>query len=88
MNWRSHFSGIQPVASYQRYKYNDDFHGLGFNGSLEPGTGIARKKSRWTLGAVIRLSSNALLKVEYDFNREKDIELKNNVLFCQLAVSF
>jgi len=83
-----YFSGIQPVASYQRYKYNDDFHGPGFNGSLQPGTGIAWEKSRWSLGAVLRLSNNALLKVEYDFNREKDIELKNNVLFCQLAVSF
>jgi len=84
----SYFSGIQPVASYQRYKYNDDFHGAGFIGSLNPGTGIARKKSRWTLGAVLKLSNNALLKVEYDFNKEIDMELKNNVLFCQLAMSF
>jgi len=84
----SYFSGIQPVASYQRYKYNDDFHGPGFNSSSQPGTGIAQKKSRWTLGAVLKLSNNALLKVEYDFNKGIDMELKNNVLFCQLAVSF
>lgn len=79
---------LRPVVSYQHLKYEDPFHGEGFTDPLSPGTGILDEKSRWALGLVYFLSANLLFKIEYDFNREKIQELKNNTFSVQVALSF
>ena len=81
-------SGIlRPVVSYQRLKYEDPFHGQGFS-STDPGAGIREEKNRWALGLVYFASENVFLTFEYDFNREKDLEIKNNSYSFQVAISF
>jgi len=79
---------LQPVVSYQSLKYNDEFHGTGFFGAEKAGMGISENKSRWAVGIVYSLINNLYLKLEYDFNREKDFEIKNNIFLCQVALSF
>ena len=78
---------LRPVASYQRLKYEDLFHGQGFS-SAGPGTGISEEKKRWTLGFVYFASENVFLSFEYDFNREKDPQIKDNSYSCQVSLSF
>lgn len=80
-------SNFRPVASYQRLKYEDPFHGQGFSSAV-PGAGISEEKKRWTLGVVYFASENVFLKFEYDFNREKDLEIKNNSYSFQVSLSF
>lgn len=79
--------GLSPVVSYQRVKYEDPFHGVGFI-SPDGGEGILEEKSRWALGLVYLVSRNVFLKLEYDLNREKGLELKDNSLRIQVALSF
>lgn len=79
---------LRPVVSYQCLKYKDSFHGIGFIEPLYPGGGISEDKSRWSLGLVYFPSPRLLFKIEYDFNREKDFELKNDTFFAQVALSF
>jgi len=79
---------IRPVVSYQHLKYEDIFHGQGFNWPVDKGSGVDDARSRWSLGLVYFVSNSALFKLEYELNREKKIELKNNLLLLQLAVSF
>jgi hypothetical protein len=78
---------LRPVVSYQRLKYEDPFHGQGFT-SLGLGDGISEEKNRWSLGLVYFASENVFLKFEYDFNREKDPELKDNSYSFQVSLSF
>jgi hypothetical protein len=80
--------GIWPVVSYQRYEYNDPIHGDGFLNPRLPGFGISEDRERWALGLVYILSQTAFFKLEYQFNREKDVEKKNDMLLLQVAVSF
>lgn len=82
------FGSLRPVVSYQWLEYEDGFHGPGFGGEDTPGAGIFEEKNRWTLGVVYSVAENVYLKLEYDYNREKDTEIKNNLLLCQLALSF
>lgn len=79
-------SGLRPVGSYQKLTYRDPFHGEGFadNGGL----GIDEEKIRWTIGLVYYASSNALFKVEYELNREREEEINNNQFFIQMALHF
>jgi hypothetical protein len=81
-------SGIlRPVVSYQRLKYEDPFHGQDFS-STTPGAGISEEKNRWALGLVYFASENVFLTFEYDINREKDLEIKNNSYSFQVSLSF
>lgn len=82
------FGGFNPFASYQRLTYRDDFHGIGFSGLSQPGSGILQKNRRWAIGVTARVYEMVLFKLEYDFNQEKDFEIDNNQLVCQLALSF
>jgi hypothetical protein len=84
-NW----SGFSPVISYQTLNYSDPFHGAGFSSSpVAGGAGISSEISRWTLGLLYSPSQRLLFKVEYDFNREKAVELKNDALLVQVALQF
>lgn len=80
--------GLWPVASYQHFDYKDPFHGEGYLSPLLPGLGISEDRERWSLGLVYILSQTAFFKVEYQFNKEKDVEKKNDKLMVQVAVSF
>jgi len=80
--------GLWPVASYQRYEYEDPFHGDAYLSPLFPGMGISEDRERWALGVVYNLSQTAFFKLEYQFNREKDFQKKNDMLLVQVAVSF
>jgi hypothetical protein len=72
------FKSFQPVGSFQKLKFTDNYH----NG------GIALDQSRWTAGLRYVLSSTLFLKAEYDWNREKGIALKNNQWQVQVGLSF
>jgi hypothetical protein len=78
---------LRPVVSYQRLEYEDPFHGQGFT-STTPGAGISEDKSRWAVGLVYFASENVFLSFEYDFNREKNLEIKDNSYSLQVAISF
>lgn len=79
---------LNPVISYQSSTYDDPFHGTGFSGELYPGEGIHENRTRWTLGLIINVQTNLLLKAQYDFNKEKDKELKNNQFYIQASLVF
>lgn len=80
--------GFRPVVSYQRVFTDDTFHGSGFAGPDLPGEGFFLDRTRWALGAVLILAPNVFLKLEYDVNREKDLEIKNDGYVFQIAVGF
>lgn len=84
----SNVDNLQFVVSYQRAKYQDPFHGKGFIRPDYAGVGISEEKSRWALGLVYLIAQNVFFKLEYDFNREKEFELKDNTLLAQIALSF
>ncbi len=79
---------LRPVASYQWSKYEDPFHGQGFIAPDYAGGGISEEKTRWALGLLYVASENIFFKVEYDINKEKDLEIKNNTISGQVAISF
>jgi hypothetical protein len=72
------FRNFQPIGSFQKVKYEDPYH-------LE---GILRDQSRWTFGLRYVLSSTLFIKVEYDWNKEKETVLKNNLFQVQVALGF
>lgn len=83
------WQGLSPVFSYQKLEYADPFHGAGFSGLPETaGAGIAAAVSRWTVGLMFTPVQALMVKVEYDLNREKLAEVKNNVLSAQVALRF
>ncbi|MFB0566497.1 MAG: porin [Candidatus Aminicenantaceae bacterium] len=79
---------LRPVVSYQNLKYDDPFHGKGFILPSYQGRGILEEQSRWALGLVYFPSPYLLFKFEYDYNKEKTLELQNNTLSVQVALSF
>ena len=83
------FMGVfQPFASYQKLKYVDPYHGLGFSLGEGPGEGISIDRNRWALGVVYIPAPNIYISFEYDFNREKIINIKNDLWALQVAVNF
>jgi hypothetical protein len=79
---------FQPFVSYQKLKYVDPYHGPGFSADTGAGEGILIDKDRWALGAVYTPVPNIFISFEYDFNREKAINLKDDMWVVQAAVSF
>ena len=79
---------FRPLFSYQRLEYKDSFHGRGFVEPIYPGGGISENKNRWILGFVYYFQPSFFIKFEYDFNREKQVELKNDALVIQAVLSF
>ena len=80
--------GLWPVVSYQNFDYEDPFHGDAYLNPIFPGLGISQDLERWALGTVYILSQTAFFKLEYQFNREKGVEIKNDMLLVQVAVRF
>ena len=79
---------FQPLVCYQKISYEDPFHGVGFTGTGVAGSGILEDKTRWALGIALSLAENAFLKFEYDINKEKENERKDNTLTFQVALGF
>lgn len=79
---------FSPLISYQVVKSGDPYHGPGFLAGVSPGSGISSELKRWAVGLTYRPSANIVIKIEYDFNKEKDLDLKNNVFLGQVALQF
>ncbi len=45
-------------------------------------------KTRWAMGLVFQPAEILRLKVEYDFNKDKGLSLKENLFSIQAAISF
>lgn len=78
--WTSmNFRTFQPFGSFQKARVSDGYHG----------GGIELDRSRWAAGARWAPSSTLFIKVEYDWNKEKEaVELKNNRFQAQVGLSF
>jgi hypothetical protein len=72
------FKGFQPIGSFQKVSYSDEYHG----------GGIDLDRSRWSAGLRYVLSSTLFIKAEYDWNLEKGTVLKNNQFQVQVGLSF
>ena len=79
---------FRPYASYQEVDYRDDYHGPGFILDVSSGSGIIVDRSRWAAGLVYNLTETFLIKLEYDWNREKDFEISNDMWVLQAALNF
>ncbi len=75
-------------GSYQSLDYTDPYHGEGFVEGESAGSGISYDLSRWAAGLTYYASSSLWLKLEYDFNSEGQVSLKNDVFFAQMALRF
>lgn len=81
--------GLRPVLSYQLLDYHDEFHGSGFVAPNLPGQGIDLEKQRWTLGIIYPLLDKVFFKFEYDWNKDKKDETRNDdAYFFQVAFVF
>jgi len=79
---------LSPVFGFEKSKYEDAFHGVGFSDPLQAGQGIFQNHSRWAFGLVYSAHENILLKLEYDLNKETALELEDNLFRVQVAVHF
>jgi hypothetical protein len=82
------FDRWTPLASYQRLRYDDPFHGPGFADPEIPGAGIFRDGTRWVFGLAYTLHPNILLKIEYDRRRERGADHWTSALRAQAAAHF
>ncbi|MGA2587348.1 MAG: porin [Candidatus Aminicenantales bacterium] len=77
-----------PFVAYEKFRYEDVFHGAGFAGSFASGSGIFDDRDVWAFGITAAPHQNVILKIEYDINKKNGLELKNNVFRAQAAVHF
>lgn len=70
--------GVQPVGSFQKVKFEDGYHG----------GGIAFDRSRWTAGLRWIIGDTVFIKAEYDWNKTKGLELKEDQFQVQVGLSF
>ena len=79
---------LSPFIAYEKFNYEDAFHGPGFSNPLTAVLGVFDRRSLWAFGLTAAVSPNILLKLEYDVHKEFDLELRNNVFRAQAAVHF
>lgn len=79
---------FSPLVSYQKLSLDDSYHGSGFEAGVRPGSGVSGRLSRWACGIVYTPAAGLLFKIEYDFNRETDGSLQNDVFLGQVAIRF
>jgi hypothetical protein len=81
-------SDFTVLASYQTLKYIDPYHEWGPL-DLPPDTvGIAKDMKRWAVGLTYSPAPHFSFTVEYDFNREKTVELDNDAFLAQVSLLF
>jgi len=73
------FRSVQPVASFQKVKTDDPFLG-------EEGTAVDR--TRWTLGLRWVLAGRMYLKIEYAWDKDRLLDVKDKGLRVQAALGF
>ena len=76
------------LGTYQTLTYDDPYHEMSPLDPLLANGGIALDIRRWTVGVVFSPAPNFMFKAEYDFNREKEIDLDNDVLLVQVSLLF
>jgi hypothetical protein len=87
--WTSMFLGnFRPIGSFQKLDYDDPFHGPGFVPGAGPGAGVFRKLTRWTAGLRFVPGPGVTITIEYDWNTDKELPLKDDVFQIQAAFSF
>jgi hypothetical protein len=82
------FRSFHPIGSFQKLTYEDPFHGPGFLPPLEPGTGIFQNRTRWTAGIRYVLGPSLFIKFEYNWNKDKNLDIKDDIFLIQAALSF
>ena len=82
------FGGLKPYASFQSLDIDDSYHGPGFVPGTNPGSGISADRSRWAAGIVFIPRPDILLKLEYDWNREGEGRIRDDLLSIQAAARF
>ncbi len=81
-------SDFTVLASYQTLKYIDPYHEWEFVEPPSDAVGIAKDMQRWAVGLTYSPEPHFALTVEYDFNREKTVELDNDVFLAQVSLLF
>ncbi len=69
---------VQPVGSFQKVKAEDAYQG----GRLP------MDRIRWTLGLRWVLTANVFLKLEYAWDKDRDLDLRDKALKVQAALAF
>ena len=77
---------FSPLVSFQTLEYADPYHGQDPPDPLLGG--IAKDISRWAVGLVFSPADNFMFKVEYDFNRETEVKLDNDIFLAQVTLLF
>ena len=72
------FRNVQPVGSFQKVKAEDPYRGE------EP----ALDRVRWTLGLRWALTANVFLKLEYGWDKDRTLDLRDKTLKVQAALAF
>jgi len=73
------FRNIQPFGSFQKATRSDGYHG----------GGLSLDRRRWAAGVRWTPGSALFVKLEYDWNTEKEaVALKNNQFQAQVGLSF
>jgi len=70
------YKTLWPLVSYQTVK------------NAPTVSEVPARKNRWALGVAWILQPGILFKVEYDWNREPGLEVKDDLLTVQAAISF
>ncbi len=70
------YKTLWPIVSYQTVK------------NAPTASEVPVRKNRWALGVSWILQPGILFKVEYDWNREPGLEVKDDLFSVQMAVSF
>ncbi|MBN2408397.1 MAG: porin, partial [Candidatus Aminicenantes bacterium] len=78
-------SRFMVLAGYQTLKYEDPYHGWDPLDPLLTPAGIATDRRRWSVGLAYLPAAGLMLKVGYDFNREKPDEIDDDVLLAQVS---
>ncbi|MFZ2054710.1 MAG: porin [Candidatus Aminicenantales bacterium] len=81
-------SKFTALASYQTLEYEDPYHGWDPLDPLAITVGIAENIHRWAVALVYSPAPNFRFEVEYDFNREKPVELDNDVFLARVSLIF
>jgi len=81
-------SDFMVLASYQTLKYVDPYHEWEPLDILPDGAGIAKDMQRWAVGLTYSPTPGFAFTVEYDFNKEKTVELDNDVFLARVSLLF
>jgi hypothetical protein len=81
-------SDFTVLASYQTLNYVDPYHEWEPLDLLPGSGGIAKDLQRWAIGLSYSPAPNFAFTVEYDFNREKEVELDNDTFLARVSILF